>query len=307
MASTGEIKSRINSVNNTRKITNAMYLISSTKLQKAKQQQSNNEPYFKMLKGEIREILAHSDAKKSRYRKDRIMRSDLEDALVVITADKGLAGSYNHNVLKRADEIVMKKEKCRIYCVGEYGKRHFEKKKGHGILDEEFHYTAQDPTFHRARAIAGGLLDLYDADEIDEITILYSRHNNYGDAFVVEEKILPLDEEELAVESVKEMEAEESAMPFFPSVDSVLETIIEHYLASYIYGALLESYVSEQNARMNAMSSANRNADLLLDDLNVRFNRMRQAGITQEITEVAAGARSQKKKKKKEKEGTPVE
>ena len=300
MSSTTEIKGRIESVKNTKKITNAMYLISSTKMQKAKQDLDSNEPYFSMLRNEIRRILVNAETKDSRY-----MYSDAMDdkkkskrALLVITADKGLAGAYNHNVIKAAEEEMKKHADIKLFIVGEYGRRHFMKK-NIDIVDD-FVYTAQNPSFHRAREISEELLRLFNEEQVRDIKMIYSIHKNYGDAEVNKVRLLPLLKSDFVGKKAYTKKYE-----FYPSVDKVLDGIMQSYISSYVFGGLVESYASEQNARMNAMNSANNNADELMGELTMEYNRVRQAAITQEITEVAAGARAQKNKKMKEE--TPLD
>ncbi len=300
MSSTNEIKGRIESVKNTKKITNAMYLISSTKMQKAKQDLDSNGPYFSMLRSEIRRILVNAESKDSRYfYSDKLdNKKKSKRALLVITADKGLAGAYNHNVIKVAEEEMQKHADVKLFIVGEYGRRHFMKK-NIDIVDD-FVYTAQNPSFHRAREISEELLRLFNEEQVRDIKMIYSIHQNYGDAVVNKVRLLPLLKSDFTGKKAYTKKYE-----FYPSVDEVLNQIMQSYISSYVFGGLVESYASEQNARMNAMNSANNNADELLGELTVEYNRVRQAAITQEITEVAGGARAQQKKKKKEE--TPLD
>ena len=277
-----------------------MYLISSTKMQKAKQDLDSNEPYFSMLRNEIRRILVNAETKDSRY-----MYSDAMDdkkkskrALLVITADKGLAGAYNHTVIQTAEEEMKKHADIKLFIVGEYGRRHFMKK-NIDIVDD-FVYTAQNPSFHRAREISEELLRLFNEEQVRDIKMIYSIHKNYGDAEVNKVRLLPLLKSDFVGKKAYTKKYE-----FYPSVDKVLDGIMQSYISSYVFGGLVESYASEQNARMNAMNSANNNADELMGELTMEYNRVRQAAITQEITEVAAGARAQKNKKMKEE--TPLD
>ena len=152
MANAKEIRDRIISVSNTKKITNAMYLISSTKLQKAKQALKDTRPYFLQQEREIKRIFQSESGVNSRYFYPETGRKPAETyAYLVITADKGLAGAYNYNVLKRAQQEMEKHKKVHLYVVGEYGRRFFTKR---GIpIEESFLYTAQNPTFNRAREI----------------------------------------------------------------------------------------------------------------------------------------------------------
>lgn len=295
MANTKEIKNRINSVKNTRKITNAMYLISSTKMRKAKEELDRTRPYFKLQESEIRRIFQSEIDINSRYFYPKTGRKPAETyAYLIITADKGLAGAYNHNVIKLAEEQMAKHKKTKLYVVGEYGRRFFQRR-GYAI-EQSFLYTAQNPTFTRAREISSILLEQYDEKEIDEIRIIYS---DMVTEFLTEVKmmrLLPFDRREFWTKQEEKNERDVHYL-FDPSVDEVLNRVVPSYVAGNIYGALVDSFSAEQNARMTAMDSANKNAESLLAELQVQYNRVRQAAITQEITEVAAGAKAQKHNK----------
>jgi F-type H+-transporting ATPase subunit gamma len=218
-------------------------------------------------------------------------------AFLVITSDRGLAGAYNYNVIRRAEAEIRKREKVRLFVIGDYGRRYF--KHHNGPVEETFFYTAQDPTFRRAREISYTLLTEYTEGRADEIRIIYSDMENDIVSTVRMERLLPFDRKEFL--TAKEDKNEKDVhYEFSPSVDEVLNHVIPGYVAGCIYGALVDSFSAEQNARMTAMNSANKNAEALLDDLRIEYNRVRQAAITQEITEVAAGAKAQKKKRKKE-------
>ena len=300
MANTKEIKNRINSVMNTQKITNAMYLISSTKMRKAKAELDRTRPYFEMQEHEIKRIFQTEVDVTSRYFYPKTGRKPAETyAYLIITADKGLAGAYNHNVLKMAEAELKKHKKVKLYVVGEFGRRYFQK---HKIpIEQTFLYTAQNPTFTRAREICATLLEEYDEGRVDEIRVIYSDMENEIVSTVRMERLLPFDRREFWTKEENKNE-KDIHYEFYPSVDTVLNHVVVGYVAGFIYGSLVDSFSAEQNARMNAMSSANRNAEELLDDLSMQYNRVRQAAITQEITEVAAGAQAQRRKKKKIKE-----
>ncbi|MBO6165535.1 MAG: ATP synthase F1 subunit gamma [Eubacterium sp.] len=298
MANARDIKNRINSVRNTQKITNAMYLISSTKLRKAKAELENTRPYFNMIETEIRRIFQSKKNVKSKYFYPEEGRHAAENyAYLVVTADKGLAGAYNHNVLKMAEEALAKHKKVDLYVVGEYGRHYFTK---HKIpIKQSFLYTAQNPTFERARKIAYQLLEEYDSGRVDEIRIIYSDMENELQSVVKMDRVLPFDRGNFIEKDGQKVEQYVN-MHFYPSVDAVINHVIPGYVAGYIYGALVDSFSAEQNARMTAMDSANKNAEELLAALGMEYNRVRQAAITQEITEVAAGAKAQMKKRLKE-------
>ena len=290
MANTKEIKNRIASVKNTQKITSAMYLISSTKMRKAKEELDRSRPYFDMQEHEIRRIFQSEIDIRSRYFYPKTGRRPAETyAYLIITADKGLAGAYNHNVLKMAEEEMKKHKRVKLYVVGEYGRRYFYKRNIH--IEQSFLYTAQNPNFSRAREICSILLEEYDEKRVDEIRIIYSDMENELVSTVKMMRLLPFDRKEFWTKQEEKTERD-IHYEFYPSVDEVLNRVIK--------GALVDSFSAEQNARMTAMNSANKNAEELLAELQVQYNRVRQAAITQEITEVAAGAKGQKRKRVKE-------
>lgn len=300
MATTTEIKNRINSVKNTQKITSAMYLISSTKMRKAKAELQKTRPYFDAIEHEIRRIFQSTSDVDSIYFYPEKGRKPAETyAYLVITADKGLAGSYNYNVIKRAEAEMSKHKKVKLYVVGDFGRRYFMK---HGIeIEQSFLYTAQNPTFTRARQICSILMEEYNERRVDEIRIIYSDMENELTSTVKMARLLPFERKSFISNEVDPEEKKvDKEYNFYPSVNVVLDNIMNGYIAGNIYGALVDSFSAEQNARMNAMSSANNNAEELLADLSIQYNRVRQAAITQEITEVAAGAKAQKRKRERE-------
>lgn len=298
MATTKEIKTHINSVKDTQKITNAMYLIASTKLRKAKSELDLTRPYFRALQTEIERIFRIEENVENQYfypptGEDK--RSGAT-AYLVITADKGLAGAYNQNVLKEAVRLMKTTENAKLFVVGEYGRHYFAL---HNIpIEKSFLYTAQNPTIGRARVISNLLLDLFRQGELAEIFIIYTDMQGAISSRVCSTRLLPFNRTEFTGKDGEEVEAQQ-LLQFTPSVKQVLDNVVPSYITGYIYGALIDSFCCEQNARMNAMDTANRNAQELLAELSVQYNHIRQAAITQEITEISSGARSMKKKAKK--------
>ena len=294
MANAREIKGRIDSVRNTKKITNAMYLISSAKLRKAKEGLAKTRPYFDATDNEIKRIFQSTTDVDSHYfyPKDRT-REIRKHAFLVITADRGLAGGYNHNVIRAAEEEMKKHRNVRLYVVGDYGRRYFRKHKG--PIEETFYYSAQDPTFQRAREISSLLLEEYDSGRADEITVIYSDMESELNCAVRMTRILPFSRKDF----LRGAERCDKEYRFDPSPTAVLDSMIPSYVAGFVYGALVDSFSAEQNSRMNAMSNANRNAEELLTKLKKEYNRVRQAAITQQITEVSAGAKAQRMRRLK--------
>lgn len=298
MASTSEIKGRINSIKETQKITNAMYLIASTKLRRARSELEQTRPYFDALRSEIKRIFRTANDVDSHYfyPPDREPEIDGTYGCLVITADKGLAGAYNQNVLRQAQQLLDDHSDMKLFVVGEYGRRFFTQR--HIPIERMFLYTAQNPTLDRAREISSMLLEQYDAGLLKKIFVVYTDMENGLAASARSTRLLPFHRTYFAP---PEKEKRVSVpFEFQPSVSAVLDGIMHNYLTGFIYSALIDSFCSEQQARMTAMDSANRNAEDLLAELSLQYNRVRQSAITQEITEVTAGAKAQRKNSKKE-------
>lgn len=309
MANIKEVQKRIKSINDTMKITKAMYMISSIKLRKAKQELEETEPFFYGMQEQIARILEQLPDVKNLYfdnREEDLKKENRKKGYVVITADKGMAGAYNHNVLKFAKSLLDSDDNYKLYIVGEMGKHYFERE--NMIVSEHFSYTAQNPTMYRAQMIAGKALRRFERDELDEVYIVYTRMINSIQEEVDVKQLLPLNKSKFVVHNLLSKEsksyngtAEENnrEMCFWPSVEDVIKKLVHNYTAGIVYGALVESFTCEQNSRMIAMQSATDNAKAMLNDLSIEYNRIRQAEITQEITEVISGAKAMKKKKKR--------
>lgn len=219
---------------------------------------------------------------------------DRKVGYIVITADKGLAGSYNHNILKMAEEHLKNHPNHSLFVLGELGRHYFEQR---GIeIEKQFHYTVQNPTLNRARNIAEEILELYLHNELDEVYIIYTSMINAIQEETQMSQLLPLKKADFTVQIPIDIPREELALK--PSPEAVMDRIVPNYVVGFVYGALVESFSCEQNARMMAMQSASNSARDMLAELDILYNRARQAAITQEITEVIAGAKSQKKKRK---------
>lgn len=301
MATTKEIKNHISSVKDTQKITNAMYLIASTKLRKAKYDLDTTRPYFTALQEEIKRIFRISANVDNKYFYPATGEHEFPGSYgyLVITADKGLAGAYNQNVIKEALRLMSKHEDPKLFVVGEYGRHYFT---SHNIpIEQSFLYTAQNPTVSRARQISSILLDLFDRGELGKLFIVYTDMHNAINSEACSTRLLPFHRADFAVPGSHEKKVK-TPFEFQPSVETVLNSVVPSYVTGFIYSALIDSFCCEQNARMNAMDAANRNAQKLLDELSVQYNHIRQTAITQEITEVAAGAKSMKRKVKPIKE-----
>ena len=290
MAGITEIRGRMRSIQQTLKITNAMYLISSAKVKKARKKLQEVEPYFDRLAKTILDIFRHSPQLQHRYIEGHHKpKEERKTGFVVITGDKGLAGAYNHNVLKLAESYLARKQDSTLFLIGQMGRHYFEKK--NIPIDAEFMYTAQDPTLDRAQDICDTLVDLYERGALDEIYLVFT--HSYSAMRMEPEiiKLLPLDRAMLSARrGLSEADQYRDVVRYEPSPEAVLDVLVPGVIRGYIFAALVESFCSEQSSRMSAMDSASESARDMLKTLSLEFNRARQGAITQEITEIAGGA-----------------
>lgn len=290
MTNSREILSRINGIKNTMKITNAMYMISSAKVKKTRRSLEKTKPFFETLKTTLAKMILSIDDKElsNRYfdKREYLLPEERTEGYLVITADKGLASAYNYNIIKLAEKKIENDNTNLLCVVGEVGRNYFHKK--NISIDEMFHYTAQNPSVNRARAIAERLLDYFAEKKVDEVYVIYTKMDDHGQSSVEIEKLLPLEIDEID-ENEKKPHIE-----FYPDPESVINQIVPSYLSGFIYGALVEAFCTENNARMMAMNNATDAAKEMIKELNTEYNRARQAAITQEITEIVSGANALK-------------
>lgn len=296
MANAKEIQGRMKSIRDTMKITSAMYMISSSKLKRAKKALEDTEPYFYAMQSAISRVLRHMEDIEHRYFDERPehKEQDRKIGYIVVSADKGLAGAYNHNVFKIAEACMEKNPNCQLFVLGEVGRQYFYKKKV--TVDTNFRFTVQKPTMHRARVISEKMIAMYLKGELDEVHIIYTRMANAASMTAEKEQLLPLKKVNFTTESSLLTEIHQEEIEMVPSAEEVLNSIVPNYLRGMIFGCLVESYASEHNSRMMAMDAATSSAKDMLKDLSIKYNRVRQAAITQEITEVISGARAQRKR-----------
>lgn len=284
-----EIQLRIKSINQMRQITKAMKLISASKLKKARAQLEETLPYFSKVRETIAEILAHSGDVESKYFVSGDQKTGIKKAYIIITGDKGLAGGYNSNIKKLAEQAIgQDKENALLLVAGNSGRSYFVKKEYN--VHTEFDYAVQNPTVFRAREIADIILELYEKKQAQEVYIIFTQMVS---AITLEPKLLKLLPLEISAlrddVEAKDIKVDEQ-IKYEPSPSVVLDVLISKYIKGIMYGAFVEAFTSEQNARMTAMDSATKNADEMLLKLNLYKNRARQAAITQEISEIVGGA-----------------
>ena len=281
MASMRDIKRRKESVQSTQQITKAMKLVATVKLQKARGKAESNKPYFNMLYDTICSILAMTKNVDHRYLRD----NDCEKkAVIVITSNRGLAGGYNSNIVKLITNGDFKKDETYVYAVGKKGIEGLTRK-GFNI-HKDFSEVINEPLFSDATQMTKELLTQYTQGEIGEIYIAYTNFKNTVTQEPVLRKLLPLSADDFEDREIDD----KLLMNFEPTPEDVLDKVIPKYMSNIIFGAFLESVASENGARMQAMDSATSNAEDMISSLSLKYNRARQSAITQELTEIIAGA-----------------
>lgn len=281
MASMRDIKRRKDSIQSTGQITKAMKLVSTVKLQKAKGRAENTKPYFDLMYETVQSILAKSGHINHKYLKES--ESD-KKAVIVVTANRGLAGGYNSNITRMIIDEGFTKENTVVYAVGKKGRELLERK-GYEIK-ADYSEAINEPIYKDAKEICDDVLSAFADGEVGEIYLAYTVFKNT----VVHEpqliRLLPVEADDAAHET----DGSEALMTYGPSEEEALDMIIPKYVCSLVYGALIESVASENGARMQAMDSATSNAEEMISTLSLKYNRARQASITQELTEIIAGA-----------------
>ena len=280
MASIRDIKRRRDSIQSTEQITKAMKLISTVKLQKSRAKAEASKPYYDMMYDTINSMLRKSGSIEHKYLK---AGDSKRKAVIVITSNRGLAGGYNSNIAKLVlQDERLEPELTDIYAIGRKGKESLGKKGYH--IAQDYSEVINEPIYRDAADITMELLDAFGQNRIGEIYLVYTSFKNTVTQIPTLKKLLPV---EMAEVSEK---ADLALMNYEPNEDEVLDSIIPKYMSSLIYGALLEAVASENGARMTAMDSATNNAEDMIEELGLIYNRARQGSITQELTEIIAGA-----------------
>ena len=290
-----EIRNRIISVQKTMKITNAMYLMASSKMSRARKRLIACTSYFERLQETIADILEHTHMTELEipyfFEGREVSPEGIRAGYIVITSDRGLAGSYNLNVIRLTEASLANNPRNTLFFIGSTGHSYFRRKPQAADIDEEYSFSGVNPTLFRARAIAEHVVDEYLAGRLDELHIVFTKMIN---ALNVETKIiqvLPLTRDMFGLTGVKQEGSSYDYEEFYdPSPQVVLDHMIPNYVKGLLYGAMIEAYASEQNARMTAMDNATKNAGELSDKLTMLYNRVRQSAITTELAEVIGGA-----------------
>lgn len=280
MASMRDIKRRRASIQSTQQITKAMKLVSTVKLQKSRSKAEASRPYSDMMYATIGSMLRKSGNIDHKYLRPS---GSKRKAVIAITSNRGLAGGYNSSIVKLlAGSSETPAEDTWIYAIGRKGRDGLVRK-GYKI-QRDYSDVINEPMYRDAADLTVELLDEFSRGEIGEIYLAYTSFKNTVVHIPKLIKLLPVE---------MDLSAEESntlLMNYEPNEDEVLSAIIPKYMSSLIYGALLEAVASENGARMTAMDSATSNAEEMIDSLSLQYNRARQDSITQELTEIIAGA-----------------
>lgn len=281
MASMRDIKRRKSSVQSTQQITKAMKLVSTVKLQRAKGRAEKSKTYFSCMYDTVASMLSKAGEINHPFLK---AGESQKKAVIVITANRGLAGGYNSNIVKLIKNSDFRKEDLVIYTVGTKG-RDALARLGYEIADD-YSEAIEEPAYADAMNISKKLLEDYVAGEIGEIYVAYTGFKNTVTHVPTLLRLLPVNVEDERLDE----SGSGAVMEFEPQSEEAIDLIIPKYITSLIYGALIESVASENGARMQAMDSATSNADDMISKLSLLYNRARQSSITQELTEIIAGA-----------------
>ena len=281
MASMRDIKRRKGSVQSTQQITKAMKLVSTVKLQRAKGRAEKSKTYFSCMYDTVASMLSKAGTVNHPF---LMAGESTKKAVIVITANRGLAGGYNSNIVKLIKNSDFKKEDLLLYTIGTKG-RDALARLGYTIA-ADYSEVIDEPMYSDAMEISKKLLEEFAAGRIGEIYVAYTGFKNTVTHVPTLLKLLPVKVEDDRPQS----EDHQAVMEFEPECEEAIDLIIPKYITSLIYGALIEAVASENGARMQAMDSATSNADDMISKLSLLYNRARQSSITQELTEIIAGA-----------------
>ena len=279
MANLKDIRDRIKSVKSIQKVTKAMKMVAAAKMRGAQERMEQSRPYSNSLAEVIQHLLPDVD-------REMLPLLDVRDvkrkAYVVVSADRGLAGAFNTNLLKIAQKEIDEfgKENVDLFCIGKKSRDHF-KRRGYNIIESHVEFWAE-MEFENAMMIGRSIIDHFTSGQVDEIHVAYNYFLNIAHQEVKSESLLPLVYE--SVEGVSHNRLYE------PSKEELVTSLIPRHLNVQMWKYLLESYASEQAARMLSMENATSNAQDMIKDLTLQFNKARQAAITTEMLEIVGGA-----------------
>ncbi|NLW16596.1 MAG: F0F1 ATP synthase subunit gamma [Firmicutes bacterium] len=287
MATMQDIRRRIRSINNIQQITRAMKMVAAAKLRRAQRALFAGRPYSDKMEEVLLRLGAHVDTSLHPLLAQREIKNT---GFVIITADRGLAGGFAAGVIRTALKELEKYDPSSVHLitVGRKGRDYFQHRKNQYSIMGDFVGLGDEISFAKANLIANSLTEFYLSELLDEVYLVYPRFVNTLTQQPTVTRLLPLSA------PTGEAEGPVSEYLFEPSPEAVLEALLPRYVSTLVYRALLEARASEEAARMTAMEAATKNADEMIEDLTMSFNRARQASITNEISEIVAGAEALK-------------
>ena len=284
MANLKDIRDRIKSVKSIQKVTKAMKMVAAAKMRKAQERMEQARPYTHRLTEVIHHLLPDID-------RELLPLLDIREiqrvGYIVVTSDRGLAGSFNTNVLKKAQQEIdeIGKQKVELFCIGKKAIDHF-KRRNYNIVQSHIEFW-NDLDFPHAMKMSEGIISHFINGEVDEIHVVYNEFVNIATQSIQSERLLPLEYDD------KDRIAHVDRL-YEPSKEKLVRSLIPRHLNIQMWKYLLESYASEQAARMVAMENATENAEDMIKDLSLEFNKARQASITKEMLEIVSGAEALK-------------
>jgi F-type H+-transporting ATPase subunit gamma len=283
-----EFKRRIRSVQNTQQITKAMKMVAAAKLRRAQEAAESSRPYNETLKGTLARLAAVSfDVRHPLLAKREEVR---KVGYIVVTADRGLCGGYNTNIIRAANHAIAEDERkveTGIIAVGRKSRDFYRKRGG---FDAEFINLGDNISYADAREIAQYVTNAYENEEVDEVYLVYARFVNVLRQVPTVTKLLPIETPTQEADSSDIKETRQVDYIYEPSAEDILLALLPRYVGSQIYNAMLEGKASEQGARMTAMGNATENAKEIISNLTLEMNKVRQAAITDEILDIVGGA-----------------
>ena len=289
MANLRDVRLRMRAIQQTLQVTKAMNLISTAKLRKGRRTLQDVEPYFTRIRKTMFDILSGASMEESKFFTGSGKKESARTAIVVVTSDKGLAGGYNANIFRQVNQLCEKVKNPVLILVGAVGYRYFIHSPW--LVMENYSFKSRMPELDEAKEIAEYLISQYLWGIFDEIHIVYTHMYSSIKLLPREEQILPLNIDRMQEEFEKtEGKRVELQFEYLPSKESVFDALVPVFIKGIIYGSLVEAYASEQSSRMSAMDEASKSAEDMLASLQIHYNRARQAGITQEMTEIVGGA-----------------
>jgi len=284
-----DVRLRMKAIGQTLQITKAMNLISTAKLRKGRRVLHDTEPYFSRIQKTMFDILSGTKMDRSKFLYSREKVSSSRAAIIVITSDKGLAGGYNTRIFHKVDRLCAMVDNPVLILIGDIGYKHFINSQW--VVMENFSSYTNVPEIEEAKGIADYVIAQYLWGVFHEVHVVYTHMYSSAKLVPTTRQLLPLNKEKLQEEfKMLGKKRAEHHFEYWPSKEEVFDTLVPMYVKGVIYGSLVEAHVSEQCARMYAMDEASKNAEKMLAALRIKYNRARQAGITQEMTEIASGA-----------------